>query len=491
MKILLVYPEHPNTFWGFKHALKFISKKAGYPPLGLLTVAAMLPEHWEKRLIDLNAGKLRDSDLRWADYVFISAMSIQSVSVRETALRCRAAGVKTIGGGPLFTSDWERFPEIDHMVLGEAETVISELVHDIEKNELKRLYEAKGWADLKDTPVPDWSLIRMGDYASMNLQYSRGCPFNCEFCDIINLYGRVPRTKSADQIIGELEALYKRGWRGGVFFVDDNFIGNTKKLKEEILPVMSQWMKDRGYPFAFTTEASINLADDDELMALMVDAGFCSVFLGIETPDENSLAECNKVQNKNRDMISCIKKIQRAGMQVQGGFIVGFDSDSPTIFERLIQFIQESGIIVAMVGLLNAPKGTRLYQRLEKENRIVKDMSGDNTDYSMNFIPKMNYKDLMAGYRTIISTIYNPEHYYKRVMEFLRIYTPRQKQAYKFHFGYVKAFFKSILILGAFGKERIYYWKLFFWSLIRRPRLFPLAITYAIYGFHFRKTFQK
>jgi radical SAM superfamily enzyme YgiQ (UPF0313 family) len=250
-------------------------------------------------------------------------------------------------------------------------------------------------------------------------------------------------------------------------------------------------MKDRGYPFSFTTEASVNLADDEELMDAMVDAGFTNVFLGIESPNEESLEECGKVQNTGRDLVACIRKIQSRGMLVHGGFIVGFDNDSPTVFERLIQFIQDSGIIVAMVGLLNAPKGTRLYQRMIRENRLLKDMSGDNTDYSMNFIPKMDYPILLKGYQQIVSAIYSPKAYYQRVKDFLKQYTPRHKMAFKFQMGYVTAFFKSIILLGTIGKERVPFWKLFFWSLFRRPGLFPMAITYAIYGFHFRKIFQK
>jgi radical SAM superfamily enzyme YgiQ (UPF0313 family) len=299
------------------------------------------------------------------------------------------------------------------------------------------------------------------------------------------------RTKSKDQILVELENLYSQGWRSGVFFVDDNFIGNKRKLKREILPAMVEWMERKKHPFSFNTEASIDLSDDEELMQLMIKAGFTSVFVGIETPNEESLTECNKVQNKNRDLVACVKKIQKFGLQVQGGFIVGFDSDPPSIFERMSAFIQESGIITAMVGLLNAPRDTRLYQRLVKEGRLLKDISGDNTDFTINFIPKMDYKILIKGYKRIISRIYSPKPYYERVKRFLSEYKPLQKKAFRFHFSHLGAFFKSILFLGIKDEDRTYYWKLFFWSLFRRPRLFPLAIAFAIHGFHFRKILYK
>jgi radical SAM superfamily enzyme YgiQ (UPF0313 family) len=339
------------------------------------------------------------------------------------------------------------------------------------------------------TPVPLWELINMKKYATMSIQYSRGCPFNCEFCNIPVLYGHKVRTKTKAHIVAELENLYSQGWRGDVFFVDDNFIGNRKRLKREILPAIIEWMEAKKHPFAFNTEASIDLSDDEGLMQLMVKAGFNSVFVGIETPNEESLAECNKVQNKNRDLVACVKKLHKFGLQVQGGFIVGFDNDPPSIFERLSVFIQESGIVTAMVGLLNAPRSTSLYQRLVREGRLLKDVSGDNTDFSINFIPKMDSEILIKGYKRILSRIYSPEPYYKRVKKFLREYKPLEQTAFHFHFSHLGAFLKSILFLGVIEKQRVYYWKLFFWSLFRCPQLFPLAMTFAIYGFHFRKIF--
>lgn len=486
MRILLVYPQYPDTFWSFKYALQFIRKKAPFPPLGLLTVAAMLPGDWEQKLIDMNIETLKDRDILWADYVFISAMSIQTSSAKSVIERCNTLKRPVAAGGPLFTSSYEAFSNVDHFILNEAELTLPLFLDDLKIGSLKKLYTTEEWADITTTPLPLWKLVKTGKYSSMNLQYSRGCPFDCEFCDITVLYGRRPRTKTKEQVVAELDNLYNSGWRGPVFFVDDNFIGNKQKLKKEILPAIYSWMEDYAHPFWFTTEASINLADDDELMRLMVTAGFEAVFIGIETPNEESLLEAKKIQNRNRDLISSVKKIQQSGLEVQGGFIVGFDHDPPAIFENLTAFIQESGIATAMVGLLNAPKGTRLYNRLIEEKRLTGAFSGDNA-YSINFIPKMNSETLMNGYKKVLDTIYSPKHYYARVLNFLKEFRPQQKHIFHFRLSYIQALGKSIIVLGVLGKERVYYWKLFFWSLFKRPRLFSLAILLSIYGFHFRK----
>ncbi|HIE17879.1 MAG TPA: radical SAM protein, partial [Dehalococcoidia bacterium] len=406
MKVLLVYPQYPETFWSFRHALKFISKKAAYPPLGLLTVSALLPKEWEKRLVDMNVASLSDGDIKWADYVFISAMAVQKESARYVIKKCQQLGVKVVAGGPLFTTEHEVFDGVDHFILNEAEITLPCFLEDLRNGCAKHVYVSDKWPDISLTPVPSWELIDMRKYSAMNIQYSRGCPFDCEFCDIVILNGRRPRTKGKDQLLGELDALYNRGWRGSVFIVDDNFIGNKRKLKAEILPAIAEWMRKKGRPFSFFTEASLNLSDDDELIHLMVEAGFNAVFIGIETPNEDSLAECGKHQNKNRDLVASVRKLQHHGLQVQGGFIVGFDSDPPSIFESQINFIQRSGIVTAMVGLLNAPPGSRLFQRLKREDRLTGEFSGDNTDCSLNFIPKMGYQNLINGYRKLIKTIY-------------------------------------------------------------------------------------
>ena len=491
MKILLVYPQYPDTFWSFKNALKIASKKANFPPLGLLTVAAMLPDAWEKKLVDMNVTSLTDEDLKWADYVLISAMVVQRDSAEEVIARCNKMGTKIVAGGPLFTTRYEEFDGVDHFVLDEAEITLPPFLEDLDRGCAKHIYTSTERPDLRKTPIPLWPLIDMKKYSSMDIQYSRGCPFNCEFCDIIILNGHKPRTKDKDQLLAEFDVLYNHGWRGGVFIVDDNFIGNKRKLKTEILPAIIKWMEERKYPFVLSMEASINLADDEELMRLMVKAGFNTVFIGIETPNEESLAECNKIQNKNRDLVASVKKVQNYGLEVQGGFIVGFDSDPVSIFKSQINFIQKSGIVTAMVGLLQAPRGTRLFQRLKEENRLLKDSSGNNTDFSLNFIPKMNYETLISGYKHILNTIYSPKQYYERVKTFLKEYKPGGMARDRITFFHIKAFTKSIWFLGIREKGRKYYWKLLILTLLRWPRSFPLSVTFAIYGFHFRKIAEK
>lgn len=485
MKALLIYPEFPDTFWSFKHALKFIRKQASLPPLGLLTVAAMLPSHWGKRLADLNVRKLNEQDLAWADMAFISAMAIQRNSAQQVIARCKAAGLKVVAGGPLFTAEPDQFADVDHFILNEAELTLPPFLSDLETGCTQRVYTSSEFPDIQNTPAPLWELLEIKHYATMAIQYSRGCPFDCEFCNITVLFGHRPRVKTAGQIIRELDELYQLGWHSGVFFVDDNFIGNKKHLKENLLPALIEWRKDKT-GMTFHTEVSINLADDEELMNLMAQAGFNMVFIGVETPDDESLIECNKKQNRRRDMIEDIKRIQRSGMQVQGGFIIGFDSDTPSIFQKQIEFIQKSGIVTAMVGLLQAPIGTRLYERLKHEGRLLSAFSGDNVDGTTNIIPKMNLDVLQKGYKTVVNYLYAPKNYYARVRTFLKEYkAPKVKFA--FDFEYILAFLRSIIQLGIIDKERVHYWKLFFWTLFRRPKLFPLAIAFSIYGYHFRQ----
>lgn len=485
MNVLLLYPEFPVTFWSFKHALKFVRKRASLPPLGLLTVAALLPREWEVRLVDLNVRSLSDGDVAWADMVFIGAMIAQRSSVEAVIARCRIAGKTLVAGGPLFTSAHAEFSQVDHLVLNEAELTLPAFLADFAAGRARHVYTTTRFADLHQSPRPRWELADVQHYASLALQFSRGCPFDCEFCDVTAKFGHAPRTKTAAQVIAELDAICATGWHGSVFFVDDNLIGNKRVLKLELLPSLIAWQRARRRRFPFYAEASINLADDEELMGLMAEAGFDTVFIGIETPDPASLAECNKRQNQGRDLVADVKRIQHAGLQVQGGFIIGFDNDTPNIFRRQVEFIQNSGIVTAMVGLLNALPETKLHARLQREGRLLGRTTGNNVDGTINFIPRMPCDRLTEGYRSILRGIYQPQPYYERVRTFLREYRrPRASAPLGWRHAFALAW--SGLRLGVVGRERWQYWRLLGWTLFHRPALFQLAVTLAIYGHHFR-----
>ena len=484
MRILLVYPKYPDTYWSFKHVLKFISKKAANPPLGLLTVASLLPEEWDKKLVDLNVAELMNEQIIWADMVFISAMIVQTDSAREVIRRCKVLGKTVVAGGPAATTGHEKLTGVDHFVLNEAEITLPLFLADWEKGSPKAIYETTDRPDITQTPLPLWSLINFKDYVTMPIQYSRGCPFDCEFCDIVIMYGHTPRTKSPEQMIREMQSLREAGWKGDVFIVDDNFIGNKSRVKK-MLPVLSQWQKKHKYPFTFTTEASANLAEDEELMQLMSAANFQKVFVGIETPNIDSLKECGKYQNTSRSLEDAVKQIQQNGMQVMGGFILGFDNDTDSIFEAQIKFIQKVGIVTAMVGLLNALPRTRLWHRLKAEGRILHNTSGENTDASLNFVPIMAKEKLLAGYQKVVSTIYSPRQYYERINTFISHYKPRAKS--RISFRDIKATVRSMWYIGIFSRARFYYWKLIVKTSLRKIKALPAAIELAIYGLHFER----
>ena len=449
-------------------------------------MAAMLPSEWSVRLVDATVRRLTNKHLAWADYAFISGMIVQRDSARQIIHRCKEAGIKTVAGGPLFTSEHSDFDDVDHFVLNEAEVTLPRFLEDLEKGCAERLYTTTEFANIRQTPTPRWELAELGRYVSMSIQYSRGCPYDCEFCNVTTLFGHKWRTKTTPQVISELDGLYAAGWRRGVFFVDDNLIGNRKALKEDLLPALIDWQKGKDIPLQ--TQLSIDLADDEVLTKMMVDAGFRTVFIGIETPDEESLSECNKRQNKGRNLVDDVKRLQRAGLEVQGGFIVGFDHDFADIFERQIEFIQKSGIVTAMVGLLQAPPGTRLNDRLRKEGRLLSQGSGDNVDGTTNIVPLMDSAALREGYERILRTIYSPKHYYKRVRTFLREYRAPAIHSSSLSARHIMAFFRSVVRLGVVGRERLQYWKLLVWTMFRCPKRFPMAVTFAIHGFHFRKT---
>jgi len=417
-------------------------------------------------------------------------MHIQRESVTKIIDLCLKHEVKIIAGGPLFTQEYENYPQIDHFILNEAEITMPLFLNDLNTKKCpEKVYKTEEHADITLSPLPDFHLLSIKDYVTMNIQFSRGCPFSCDFCEITSLLGHKVRMKNTSQIIDELEIIYNLNWRGPILIVDDNFIGNKNQVRNYLLPAMKIWMQAHKYPFTFNIQSSINLADDAELMMLMAETGFTSTFVGIETPDEKSLQECNKGQNKNRDLLHSVRKIQKAGLQVSGGFIVGFDTDTPSVFQKQIDFIQQSGIVSAMVGLLNAPKNTTLYNRLKAENRLTSESSGNNTDSSMNFIPIMNHQVLIDGYKNIIQNIYSAKPYYKRIRQFLLNYNKLHAGHQTRDFSFIYGFLKSVFVIGIVNKGRSEYWKLLIWTLFRRPGLMTDALTFAVYGYHFRTVY--
>ena len=487
MKVLLVYPEFPDTYWSFRHALSFEGKRSAFPPLGLLTVSAMLPEKWERRLVDMNVRALKEADIEWADIVFASAMLVQKDTLRRVVELCKARGKRVVVGGPYVSTSAEHLPEADHIFIGEAETTLPEFVRDLERGEARRIYQAAERPALDATPAPHFQLVDLKQYSAMSVQYSRGCPFQCEFCDIIEIYGRVPRTKTNQQMLAELDALRSLGWRGLVFIVDDNFIGNKRNVKR-LLPELVEWSERNGAPFSFLTEASVNLAEDDELLEMMRRANFRRVFLGIETPVTESLKEAQKGQNTRRDLLASVKKIQSFGLEVMAGFIVGFDSDPEDIFERQINFIRESAIPLAMVGLLTALPDTQLGRRLEREGRLLKESTGNNTDGSLNFVPRMDMSRLVEGYERILRTIYSPVEYYQRALDCLACLRhdkpePRRSRLV----GDLASFARVVLTLGVRDPERVEFWRYMKHTVTSHRRNFAQAVTLAAMGYHFRK----
>lgn len=483
LNALLVYPKFPDTYWSFRYALSFQGKRAAQPPLGLMTVAALLPPSWKRRLIDTNVERLKDTDLDWADVVMIGAMHVQHEDLLAIVRRCRARGLRVVVGGPITSSLSAQELEADHIVIGEAEDLIADLARDLQQGTAHPVYQATERPAMERSPMPDFSLIRMKRYSTMTVQYSRGCPFNCEFCDIIEIYGRRPRTKPAAQVLAEFDQLYASGWRGPVFIVDDNFIGNKVRVRE-LLRAIAAWQCEHGHPFRLITEASLNLSDDRDLLQSMKDAGFASVFLGIETPDESSLAATQKLQNTRRDLLDSIASIQQYGIEVMGGFILGFDTDREDIFDRLVEFIQQSAIPIAMVGLLQAMPGTQLFRRLSSEGRILHAGGGNNTACDLNFLPRMNAARLVEGYRSVLQRIYSRDAWYDRV----RAYLHRCRPQYRAHLdlGQLRAIFLSILRQGVLSRGRLSYWRFVLQAATRYRKSFGAAMTLAVMGYHFQ-----
>jgi len=486
IKVLMVYPKIPTTYWSIKYTLPFINKKAALPPLGLLTVAALLPDNYESKLIDMNISDLSNRDLEKADIIFISAMIIQRESFKQVVQMCNQIGKPIVAGGPYPISSHDKISGVDHFVLDEAEVTLPLFLKDYESGTLKKIYTDKTKPDITKTPIPRLDLINVNKYLNLALQFSRGCPFNCEFCDIIEMFGRKPRTKNPEQFLKELDAVKKTGFRGSIFIVDDNFIGNKNKVKE-LLRHIIRWQNKNKFPFQFFTEASINLAEDDELLELMKQVGFDMVFIGIETPNEETLKAIQKTHNMKINMLEGIKKIQQKRIAVSAGFILGFDTDTEDIFERQIEFIEKAGITMAMIGILAAMPNTQLYRRLKKEKRLLNDWTGNNThNLEMNFIPKIPEEKLVKGYKKVIRSIYSPKSYFNRCLTFLERIPVKANAPRPFKLIYFMTFFRSLIVqtFSFYGREYLR----FLWKGIRiNFRLIPEIIILAIYGHHFIK----
>ena len=458
-----------------------------FPPLGLLTVSSLLPQSCERRLVDLNIESLKDSQIEWADMIFITGMLAQKQSLHEVVKRSKERGKLIVLGGPYVTSTIEELPYADHIFQGEAETTLPQFFKDLALGQAKRTYKAPERPPLSLTPIADFGLVKLNKYSCMSVQYSRGCPFSCEFCDIIEIYGRVPRTKSNQQMLAEFDALKQLGWRGQLFIVDDNFIGNKKNVRL-FMPELIEWQKKNGFPFSLLTEASVNLADDDELLNSMKEAGFRRVFLGIETPVEESLIEAQKSQNRG-NLLDSVRKIQSHGMEVMAGFIVGFDNDPEDIFERQIEFIRESAIPMAMVGMLNALPDTQLWRRLEREGRLLgADATGNNTIATVNFIPKMDVDKLVSGYQRIMRTIYKPSEYYRRALDSLQRTPQDVPEAHQYHgLKAVSALLRITFKLGVLDAERREFWRFFIKAVHQHRDRMAELLRHAAMAYHFRK----
>ncbi|MBU0754105.1 MAG: B12-binding domain-containing radical SAM protein [Planctomycetes bacterium] len=483
MNALLVYPRFPVTYWGFQYGLRLIGKRAALPPLGLITVAALLPNHWHVRLKDLNVDTLRDEDLHWADAVLTGGFLIQTESMQEIILRARAFRCPVAVGGPAPTTSPELFNDADVVFQGEAEGRIDELLRALTGRSGNHLVlqAPADYPDMEKVPVPRFELLDLSKYASLSVQYSRGCPFRCEFCDVIEIFGRKPRVKTPEQVISEFDAIHGLGYKGTLFLVDDNFIGNKPAVKR-LLPIVRDWQRKHGHPFDFYTEASVDLAADPQLLHGMTEAGFTSVFLGIETPSAEALEESNKLQNLRIDPTEAVDRITRAGLEVMGGFIVGFDSDGPDIFALQREFLTRQPIPLAMVGMLTALPGTDLWRRLKKEKRLRRISNGDQFSRP-NFQPMMDERVLLSGYAGLMKWLYSPEAYYDRCeMHLDRAGSiPETRPS---TFGEVGSLLCTIWHIGVLSPRRRFFWRLMIKAMLRGRGLLRLAVSHAIKGEH-------
>jgi radical SAM superfamily enzyme YgiQ (UPF0313 family) len=491
IKVLMIWPRFPASFWSFAKIMEILPKRAIHPPLGLLTVAALCPKTWELRLIDRSVEDLRESDLEWADLVMVSGMHVQKHDIHGLLRRARALGKRTMIGGPYASSEPQVLARLaDHVVVGEPDEVFDEIAADLERGTARSMYVISEKPDVSKTSAPRFDLLKIQKYASMAVQFSRGCPFQCEFCDIITIYGRKPRTKAPAQLLAELDKLYELGWRDQVFIVDDNFIGNHKRALE-LAHSLGEWQDRHERPFFFYTEASMDLAQRPELIEAMVKANFFYVFVGIESPSKDSLSEARKFQNLRRDPLECIRTIQNGGLWVTGGFIVGFDSDSETIFEHQREFIEQAAIPWAMAGFLQAPPTTPLYERMRKEGRLLEN-SGATSNFSPpNFRTRLPLSFLLQGYRNTLAALYSPAGYFNRCLNALSHWGTRPEQTGKAQYplGRMAATaLRSIFKQGILASYRDSYWK-FLFQVLRRwwgsPVKLRMGIAFLFSAHHF------
>lgn len=489
MRSLLVYPRFPKTFWSYEKILELVNRKVLLPPLGLVTVAAILPQDWDFRLVDCNIRPVTDEEWEWADIVIFSAMIVQKDDLIDLIREAKARGKRVAVGGPYPTSIPQdmRDAGVDYLVLDEGEITLPLFVEALERGDVSGEFTANGEKPaVTETPIPRYDLLDMDAYDSMSIQFSRGCPFQCEFCDIIVLYGRKPRTKTPTQLIAELQSLYDLGWRGGVFMVDDNFIGNKRNVKL-LLRELKVWQAEHGYPFRFDTEASLDLAEDDELIDLMLECNFAAVFMGIETPDEDSLQLTKKYQNMRSPLLASIDKVTRSGLRVIAGFIIGFDGEKPGAGQRIVEFAEITGIPTTTFAMLQALPHTALWHRLEKEGRLREKDGNINQTTLMNFVPTRPVEDIAQEYIDAFRQLYEPEQYLDRVYRyFLKLGAPRVRPAFKFpEWVVVRALLLVCWRQGFKRKTRWKFWHHFFNMLIKNPAVVEQYVTVCAHNEHF------
>ncbi len=490
LNVLMVWPRFPPSFWGFEGVLDMLPEAAMTPPLGLITVAALCPPSWTIRLIDHCFEEVRKEDLLWADLVMVSAMHAQRLDARAILARARALGRRTFVGGPWASTEPEVvLQDADHVLVGEAEEAFASIAIALENGSAQRLYTITDKPDMTSSPVPRFDLLHLDKYTSMPVQFSRGCPFQCEFCDIITIYGRKPRAKTPDQLIGELDTLRALGWRNEVFIVDDNFIGNHHKALALSLE-LAAWQLRHDHPFSFYTEASIDLADKTDLLSAMVEANFMYVFIGIETPSSEALKESRKFQNLRKDNVKQVRVIQEAGLWVLAGFIVGFDSDEPNIFARQLEFIELTNITWAMAGVLQAPPTTALFDRMKREGRLIENSEAITNFSPPNFETVLPHPVLLRGLSTLLSGLYEARPFFKRALRSLEVWQPRASQVPpKLPLSYnLRVLVGSMWGQGVRSSYKLQYWQ-FLYQLLRRfgrqPAKFWLGFMVLMSANHF------